>query len=324
WATAIPQPPHGFTLLPIVRSRHPLWEQQTLLEGSEKTERLVRWLARWPTTWRAALITSMLDGEPQEVFRVSGPSIWPFIAAIGMGGVFAAEVFSLHLLALASLLLIAVALVGWHWPDPVETTLEEEERFEEATGIPVRPQGSPIIARWAMGSMILVVSIVLASLLFAYFYIRLVNPEWPPAGLPAPALLLPGIAGAVLLVSTGVMFWAGRAIRRGQPGRLKAGLIGAAVLALAALAIQAIALSQVGFNHTSHAYGSVFWSLAVFAILVMVGAILTNFNSLYWAFRGRFHARFHNTVDNAILLWTAAVVMWLIVLFVAFAGPYLI
>lgn len=324
WAVPIPPLPHGFTLLPIVRSRHPLWEQERLHEGNERNERLVQSLARWPTTWRAALITSMLDGEPQEVFRVSGPSIWPFIAAIGMGGVFASEVFSLHWLALGSLLLIAVALIGWHWPDPVKTTIEEEERFEQANGIPVRPQGSPIIARWAMGSMILVIAVVLASLLFAYFYLRLVNPEWPPAGIPLPNLTLPAVAAAVLMVSFGVMYWAGRKIRQDSQGGLKAGLIGALALGLVGVGIQVFALSRVGFNHTDHAFGSVFWVLMGFAILLMLGAMATNVNSLYWAFRRRFHARHHNTVDNAILLWGAAVVMWLVAVFVAYGSPYLI
>ncbi len=47
----------------------------------------LRGLARWPLTWRAAIVTGINDGEPEEVIRVSGPSIWPFAAACGDGPV---------------------------------------------------------------------------------------------------------------------------------------------------------------------------------------------------------------------------------------------
>ena len=186
WSTSSPPVPHGYTVLPIVQKRHPLWQQPNLTDGDPETQNIVQHLARWPHTWRAAIVTSTLDAKPLEIFRVASPSIWPFVTAIGMGTIFAAEVFNQHWLALSGIAAIAVGLVGWHWPKDVPTSLEEEERFERETGIAVRPNGSPIVTKWAMGSLIAVISIAVATLLYAYFYIRIENESWPPAGIPLP------------------------------------------------------------------------------------------------------------------------------------------
>src|SRR5690606_23683392 len=83
WATTSPPPSYGFAVLPIVHTRHPLWDQEELTEGDPRIKNLVQSLGRWPLTWRAALTTTPFDARPVEIFRVAGPSIWPFIAAVG-------------------------------------------------------------------------------------------------------------------------------------------------------------------------------------------------------------------------------------------------
>ena len=90
---SVPSPPvdHGFSVQPIVRSRHPLWDQDDLHTGDPHLVAFLRGLARWPLTWRAAIVTGINDGEPEEVIRVSGPSIWPFAAACATVLFFIAE-----------------------------------------------------------------------------------------------------------------------------------------------------------------------------------------------------------------------------------------
>src|SRR5680860_495005 len=84
WATPSPPDQHGWSVLPIVRSRHPLWDQDTLDRGDEQLEGFVHGLAQWPLRWRAAAIVGTANARPQEVFRVAGPSLWPLIAASGV------------------------------------------------------------------------------------------------------------------------------------------------------------------------------------------------------------------------------------------------
>ena len=109
WSTASPPPNYGFARLPQVRGRHPLWQQQDVFEGDDRTGRLLAGLSGWPLTWRAAMTTTVLDAQPLEIFRVAGPSIWPFVTAIGLMLIFTAEIFSLRSLVLAG----ALIMIGW-------------------------------------------------------------------------------------------------------------------------------------------------------------------------------------------------------------------
>lgn len=323
WSTSSPPVPHGFTRLPIVRSRSPLWGQANLTEGDANTERLVERLTRWPLSWRAALVTTTLDAKPLEVFRVAGPSIWPFIAAVGMVMIFASEVFNQHTVALAGLAVIAVALVGWHWPQDLPTPLEEEERFERETGIPVRPRGSPVVSKWAMGSLLAVLSIAILTLLYAYFYIRIENDAWPPAAIPLPNGLPALIAGGLVALSGLAGWWAERSVKANAVGRMKVGLALAFVLAAAGIAVQMLDLTQLPFSYDTHAYGSAFYALAFGMILLLAIGLLLNLLTQGWAWRGRFHAGHYTMVSTTVLYFYGIVVMWLIVYAVLYGGPYL-
>ncbi|HXW00917.1 MAG TPA: cytochrome c oxidase subunit I, partial [Anaerolineae bacterium] len=172
WSTASPPINYGFAVLPIVHSRHPLWEQKPLHQGDEKVENLLQALAKWPIKWRAALITSLVDGQPEEIFRVSGPSIWPFVTAVGVIIIFGAEIFTARIVLLAGVFITIVGIIAWNWPTEAPTTEEEEAAFEREHGIPVRTSGSRAVAQGGMLLAILIIWIALACFLLSYFYIR--------------------------------------------------------------------------------------------------------------------------------------------------------
>src|SRR5690606_28977244 len=127
-------------------------------------EAMLQALSEWPLRWRAALITGAIDGEPVEVFRVGGPSIWPAVAGTALVVVFGSEVFSIHWLSILGILAFVVALIGWHWPNKIPYT-DKERDFEERFKIPVRPNGSVTIGRWGMGLALLLLGIALSSFL---------------------------------------------------------------------------------------------------------------------------------------------------------------
>ena len=186
WAVSSPPPAHGFSKPPIIHSRHPLWDQADLHSGDPALVRFVDAMSRWPLRWRAALITRTADAYPEEVFRVAGPSIWPFFAAVGTVVIFVGELLKVRVGALLGAAVVVVSVVLWNWPDQAPVTEAEEEAFEAEHRLPVRTGGSLAVARWGMGLSILFVSIGFTSLLLAYFYLRLDNQTWPPAGIPSP------------------------------------------------------------------------------------------------------------------------------------------
>jgi cytochrome c oxidase subunit I+III len=323
WSTPTPAPPHGFTVLPIVRSRHPLWDQDNLVEGQDKTQRLVQALGRWPVNWRAALVTSPLDGEPQEIFRVAGPSIWPFVAAIGLTIIFASEIFRLHWLALVGALVIVISLAGWHWPEDAPTSEEEELAFEREYGIPVRSNGSWAVSRWAMALLILIAAIALATFLVSYFYIRIISPDWPPPGISIPQPFLLGIATLLLVLGGVAMRWGFAGLRNGSQSRLRIGLGLAALLGAGALGVMIVELGNLGIDWSLNAYASIFMTMAGFMLIVLVGCLIMNLLTQFWAWRGAYTARRNAAVANSVLLWYAVIAFWVVTFGVLYFVPRL-
>jgi cytochrome c oxidase subunit I+III len=322
WATGLPAPNYGFAELPIVRSRHPLWDQEDLREGDARTMSLLKDLSGWPLTWRAALTSSVLEGRPTEIFRVSGPSIWPFVTAVGLITMFAAEIFTLRILVLSGLGLLLVGLVGWHWPNRIEMT-ERELEFERTHNIQVYPNGSPVVTRWSMALMILLVGICVSLFEFTYFYIAILHVEWPQDNLPAPELLLPGIATLAMLAAAGSMFFANRRISAGRQWGLRIFLLLAFVLGGTAAGLLVYDLRQVPFDHTTNVYGSLYVTLSIFLVAIVIGGMAQNLFTQVWAWRGRYTPREHIAVDIGALYWYFAALFWVILAGTVYLSPHL-
>lgn len=323
WATASPPINYGFAALPIVRSRHPLWEQDTLERGSEKVEKLMQGLAQWPVHWRAALVSTTLEGKPEEIFRVAGPSLWPFFTAIGVITTFAAEIFSARLVAGIGLVITIVSVIAWNWPGDKPTRSAAEDAFEQEHGIPVRLHGSRAVARGGMMLTVLVLWIALSSLLFSYFYIRLENPTWPPANITLPNVSLALLSSLILLAGGGLMYWASRGIQADNRNQLHLGLAGAFLLGAIALGVKIFSYTQLPFSWQTHAYGSIFYLLGWVIFVMLAAGLLMNLVAQFWAARGYHSARNYVTIENMALYWYATIAAWWVVFGVLYLVPYL-
>jgi cytochrome c oxidase subunit I+III len=319
WSVTSPPPNQGFSVPPIVHSRHPLWDQTDLHEGDPRLEAFLHGLAEWPLKWRAALITSVNDAEPEEVIRVAGPSIWPFVAACGTVLLFIGEMLHRNALLLFSAVVLSAAVVCWNRPEPVPVSEAEEEAFEAEHGVPVRTGGSRTLGAWGMALALLVAGTAFATLLLSYFYLRLENETWPPQGVALPGLRLAALSLLALFASSAAMTIALRAIRAGQLERLKAGIGAAIALTVAACAVQLTDFERMGFDAQSHAYGSIFYTLGGFMLVMAVIAVIIDGAVLYQARNDRFTRRRHAPVLNAARFCAALNVVWL----VGFATLYL-
>jgi cytochrome c oxidase subunit I+III len=323
WNTSSPPMPHNFSVLPIVHSRHPLWEQTELHEGDERTKRLVEALGRWPTTWRAAMVTSTLEGRPLEIFRVAGPSIWPFISAIGLIIVFGSEIWSLRWLAAIGGLIFLASLVGWHWPTRVSTSAEDEQAFAREHGILVRSSGSRTVARNGMILTLLVFGIGLASLFFSYFYIRLDNSAWPPPGIAEPDWIFPVIGLALWLLSLIPLARAVRAIHDDHQPALRNNLLFSLLLAAIGTGLLAYVLLTKDYTVSDHAYASIFIITEGFLVLLMFGGLGINLFVQYFARRGEYSLNRYIAVENAALYFSVTAVFGIITLAILYGVPYL-
>src|SRR5689334_10325596 len=91
------------------------------------------------------------------------------------------------------------------------------------TVLPHLVAGSKSVDWWGMVLLILTEATLFAALLSSYFYLRFLNPAWPPAGIERPELVLPSVATVILLASSLPMHLADRGIRTGNQRRLRWG-----------------------------------------------------------------------------------------------------
>ena len=323
WATTSPPAEHGWSVLPIIRSRHPLWDQDDLHRGDARMERFVNALSEWPLRWRAAVIVGTANGRPQEVFRVSDPSIWPLFTAGGVVLIFIAELVKIRWGAAVGALVIIGSAIMWNWPQDPPMTAEEEDAFEREHHVAVNAGGSVVVATWGMGLAILFVAIAFGSLLLGYFYLRLENPQWPPSGVAEPSFHLAGIAAALVVAGGIAIHLALQRLRAANQRGFVMGLISAVLLTLAGLVVQAFDLGGIEFGGTEHAFGSIFFTLAGFATTVLGAAIIMGVMTLFWSLRGQYTERRHANVANIVRFWTAAGTVWVITFGTLYLGPHL-
>jgi cytochrome c oxidase subunit I+III len=324
WALSSPPLNYGFSALPIVRSRHPLWDQDDLAEGTERIKKIVHGFARWPLKWRGAMITSTLEGKPEEIFRVSGPSMWPFVTAVGLVTIFAAEIFALRAVSLLGIITLIIGIVGWNWPDTVPTTTEEEDAFAEKYDIPVRPYGSQVVSRSAMQLLILLIGIALTSFLFSYFYIRIENEVWPLDNIPLPNLLWPAIGTVFLLLNGGIVRWSLRQLRQEKQGQMRLGLAFGFLLELGALGTLLYDFSQLSYDWQVNAYASLMYIIGGFLMLILLTGLGINLFTQFWAWRGIYSAERTVAVGNTALYWTAVIFFWLVTVGVLYVSPHFV
>ena len=202
-------------------------------------------------------------------------------------------------------------------------TVEEEDAFEREHQVPVNAGGSVVVAAWGTALVILFVGIAFSALLLSYFYLRLENPLWPPAGISEPSVTWALLAGTLVAASGAAMRAAQRRVAAGdQPGLIR-GLGAALVLAAVGAVVQWLDIAQLGLHGTTHAYGSIFFTLAGFISTVAAGAMIMLALTLYWAIRGLYTARRHATIANVARFWTAMVVVWVVGFGTLYLGPHL-
>lgn len=326
WSRPSPTPNYGYRLYPIVHSRHPLWDQERLDQGDPKVVSLVQDLGKWPTTWRAQLVTSTVYARPEELIQMAGPSLWPFIAAVAVFAIFVALIFDAYLIAALGAFVSVIALIGWHSPEE-KKVLEgsrEHEAFERKHGIPVGAAGGTAVPWWGMLLALLIVGVALASFVFSYFYLRLSATTWPPPGFALPDLQWALIGTAVVLASLVSMYWARRSIREGNASRLKLGLGIALLLGVAFLGILGYDLLRQALDHRAHAYASLFNTILVFQITLVALGLIISAVVQYWAWRGHYGPRRHLAVTNSLLFWSGVTLSWIVVLATLYLAPYVI
>jgi cytochrome c oxidase subunit 1/cytochrome c oxidase subunit I+III len=108
WSIDSPPPPYGSAHIPVVVSRHPLWDDFAEEEDPEN-DRVLDWGRLTPTT-------SSLDSEPMAIATIPEDSLAPLLMSLTLFGFFLTFVFQMVWAALG--FVVGTFLLGcfWMWP----------------------------------------------------------------------------------------------------------------------------------------------------------------------------------------------------------------
>src|SRR5690606_36144030 len=111
WSVSSPPPHYNFAVVPLVGSRHPLWEAR-IGEGSRSRLHEGYILDRG----REALGTTWLDAQPDVILKMPSDSYAPLLLGLSSALLFVALL--LHAWVYAGLMVAACAacMLAWLWP----------------------------------------------------------------------------------------------------------------------------------------------------------------------------------------------------------------
>jgi cytochrome c oxidase subunit I+III len=113
WSVSSPPPPYNFDVIPVVASRHPLWEDR--LDESPHRSSLHQGLLL--DHGRETIGTTPLDAEPDVILKMPGDSIAPLTLAIAMAVGFTGLLIHAWWLAALGALGCLAAIAVWLWPE---------------------------------------------------------------------------------------------------------------------------------------------------------------------------------------------------------------
>jgi len=116
WSIPSPPPAYNFAQIPVVHDRDPLWDPGGLgvVTGLRSDVREV-------------LMTSTLDADPDHRHILDGPSVWPFLTAVGVAVGVITSIFTPWGVVIGAVMCL-VTLTGWFWPrgEFIPGTAQEE------------------------------------------------------------------------------------------------------------------------------------------------------------------------------------------------------
>lgn len=190
-------------------------------------------------------------------------------------------------------------------------TLATAEAVTELTRSPETKGRS--IAWWGMAVLIATEAMIFATLLSSYIFVRAASKEWPLDHIEPPELKLIWFFTAVLLGSSGPMFFAEHGIKKGNQARLRLGLALVFLMGVTFLGFLAYEYHELEFGIRDNAYGTLFYTITGLHGAHVVGGLLMIGMLQIKAWMGKFSAERHETVAVIGMYWHFVDVVWIFV-----------
>jgi cytochrome c oxidase subunit 1/cytochrome c oxidase subunit I+III len=116
WATPSPPPPYNFTVLPVVASRHPLWEDR-LADNAQGKSQVGAGLVL--DHGRETLGTTPLDAEPNVILKMPADTLVPLELALSLTVITIGLAVVNWWVVVIGGALTAASILAWLWPEAV-------------------------------------------------------------------------------------------------------------------------------------------------------------------------------------------------------------
>jgi cytochrome c oxidase subunit 3 len=132
----------------------------------------------------------------------------------------------------------------------------------DVSSLPIGTADSRSLLWWGNLGMMVIEGTMFALVIASYLYLKNANLDWPPTTVPNPDLVSSTFNAVMLLLSCLVMFFAAdRGALRRSLTAMRIGLGVCIVVGIVFLFVRVFAMSTLGFKWSSHAYGSVIWTM---------------------------------------------------------------
>ena len=285
WISASRQ--YGFRSIPVIAERYPAWDRPGLAADIEAGR---GYLPDTPTGRRQSLLTSPLDGTPEQILTLPGPSWIPFLGALFIALALAAATIKLMLPAVALGVVGAGLLAAWLWRLDAGAPREPSDAGL-GLALPTYGNGSASVGAWGLGVTLVSDAAVTASFVFSYLFLWTARPAlWPPLGGPLPMLVEPAIAGLAAVAAWLLFRRAERIVRdsgghvHGPPRHRRFGWRARAALMLAAAGTAAAVGAVVAVrwilgiapDHTATAYFAAVWVVVGWTVMHLgIGLVMS-------------------------------------------------
>jgi cytochrome c oxidase subunit 3 len=189
------------------------------------------------------------------------------------------------------------------------------------TVLPVGSAGERSGGWWGCLALIATEGSLFAYLIFSYLYLATQQGQnWPPEGLPKLGL---GILNtAILLVSSGFVWFCERCVRRRRLRWGVASMSVAVVLGIVFIGIQLREWQNHPYGLTAQLYSSLYFTITGFHMAhVAVGVVVLAF-LLIWTALGYFDERRCVALTIGGLYWHFVDVVWLFIFTTLYLTPY--
>jgi cytochrome c oxidase subunit I+III len=326
WSETSPPSDAQFATLPLVRSRHPMWDQATLrpTEGDDtEVVRAVRLMDRRPERWRGSLIVGVTDGRPLAIAHLPHRSIWPFVLSVGFLLLFTAALLDNLVIAGIGFAVSAAGLTGWFWPLQTEATAIRESREAAAgEGLPLAVGDRSASGYWGTCVLLAILATASATFITGYFYLGR-GPSPLPPGTPPPPLGAAGWATVAALIAAAATRWMTGTVDRRRDGARRAALALALVAQGALFALSLAAWREAGLDPSRSGYASGVLGVLGFGWLVSASVIAMLAVASLWAWLAPHDPRGRGIALNASLVSYFVAGNWIVCTAVVHVWPRL-